>query len=111
MAWISPDRPGFSRAGPERRDPDAHDACVRVLSARHAAFRLYAFNGSVGPARGLCATGGLPAAARGRGLRLPRSRVPHPAPPSRRLATTPLDGRDTCNIGSIHPKSTTIDTM
>src|SRR5262249_59366775 len=35
-------------------------------ATRH--LRLYAFNGSVGPARSLCAAGGLPAAARGRGL-------------------------------------------
>src|SRR5262249_19423870 len=55
MAWISPDRPGFSRAGPERRDPDAHDACVRVLSTRHAAspaLRLQRF-GRTGP-QSLC---------------------------------------------------------
>src|SRR5262249_40921837 len=38
--------------------------------------------------------GGFPSAARGRGLRLPRSRVPHPAPLSRRLMTAPLGGRD-----------------
>src|SRR5262245_33422940 len=38
--------------------------------------------------------GGFPSAARGHGLRLPRSRVPHPAPPSRHLATMPLGGRD-----------------
>src|SRR5215475_5369680 len=33
-------------------------------ATRH--LRLYAFNGSVGPARSLSAAGGLPAAARGR---------------------------------------------
>src|SRR5215467_1529925 len=35
-------------------------------ATRH--LRPYAFNGSVGPARSLSAAGGLPAAARGRGL-------------------------------------------
>ena len=97
MAWISPDRPDLT-GGPGSPGPWRISGCARVLSTRHAAFRLYAFNGSVGPARSLSATGGLPAAARGRGSRSPRSRVPHPAPPLRRLATTPLSGRDVCNL-------------
>jgi len=29
----------------------------------------------------------------------PPSRVPHPAPPSRHLATMPLSGRDVYNLG------------
>ena len=53
--------PGFRqtgpiwRAGPERRDPGAHDACARVLSTRHAAspaLRLQRF-GRTGP-QSLC---------------------------------------------------------
>src|SRR5262249_32614526 len=58
--------------------PDDHPGRTRIAGSwrisgcaaptrratRH--LRLYAFNGSVGPARSLSATGGLPAAARGR---------------------------------------------
>src|SRR5262249_40240814 len=60
--------------------PDDHPGRTRIAGSwrisgcaaptrratRH--LRLYAFNGSVGPARSLSAAGGLPAAARGRGL-------------------------------------------
>src|SRR5262249_38269021 len=93
--------PGFRQTGPvfhgRARNAGTLTHMPRAsASSRRATrhLRLYAFNGSVGPAGSLWAAGGLPAAARGRGSRLPRSRVPHPAPPSRRLATTPLDGRD-----------------
>jgi len=93
MAWISPDRPDLT-GGPGTPGPWRISGCARVLSTRHAASTALRLHGSVGPARSLCATGGLPAAARGRGSRSPRSRVPHPAPPLRRLARTPLSGRD-----------------
>jgi len=86
MVWISPDRPDLT-GGPGSPGPWRISGCARVLSTRHAAFRLYAFNGSVGPARGPCATGGLPAAARGRGLRCHARgcRIPpHPCDASRR---------------------------
>src|SRR5262249_33387938 len=98
MAWISPDRPVFH--GRARNAGSLTHMTRAPASSRRATrhLRLYAFNGSVGPARSLCAAGGLPAAARGRGLRLPRSRVPHPVPPSRRLMKAPLDGRDVCNL-------------
>src|SRR5262249_41518383 len=67
--------PGFrqtgpiARAGPERRDPDAHDACVRVFPARHAASSAFAFSASRTGPRSLVPRGGAPSAARGGDLR------------------------------------------
>src|SRR5262244_645601 len=63
---ILPDRSGVTRGLRVRRTVPVRLAVRRAT--RH--LRLYAFNGSVGPARSLSATGGLPAAARGRGLAL-----------------------------------------
>src|SRR5262249_46504894 len=61
-------RPEFVfRAGPDRRTL-THMTRASALSRRATRhLRLYAFNGSVGPARSLSAAGGLPAAARGHG--------------------------------------------
>jgi len=96
--WRAEKAHGLDFARPARSGGRARNAGTLAhmtrapASSRRATrhLRLYAFNGSVGPARSLCAAGGLPAAARGRGSRSPRSRVPHPAPPLRRLARTPL---------------------
>src|SRR5215813_5277812 len=82
--------------------PDDHSGRTRIAGSwrisgcaaptrratRH--LRLYAFNGSVGPARSLSATGGLPAAARGRdvcGVTLAGA-ASHPT--SRHLMRVPL---------------------
>src|SRR5215813_2068444 len=87
-------RPGRSpRADPDRRVL-AHQRMRRANSARHAASTAFAFTASRTGPRSLC---------RGEASRVPpgdvvyvepRSRVPHPAPPSRHLATMPLGGRD-----------------
>src|SRR5215813_15195370 len=56
------DHPGRTRIAGSWRISGCAAPTRRAM--RH--LRLYAFNGSVGPARSLSATGGLPAAARGR---------------------------------------------
>src|SRR5215470_7735430 len=97
--------PGFrqtgpiARAGPERRDPDAHDACVRVLPARHAAsFRFRVFGGRTEPAV-RSAAGRLPECRPGTWLTFATLAGAASRPTSRRLMRAPLDGRDALNLG------------
>src|SRR5262249_40994308 len=97
MVWISPDRPDLT-GGPGSPGPwRTSRVRPRPLDAPRG-ITAFAFTASRTEPAVFVPRGGFPSAARGRGLRLPRSRVPHPAPPSRRLATTPLDGRDARNL-------------
>src|SRR5215813_10807163 len=108
MAWISPDRPVFH--GRARNAGSLAHMTRAPASSRRATRHLsaFAFTASRTGPRSLVPRGGFPSAARGRGLRVPRSRVPHPAPPSRRLATTPLSERDIGTIVRSADKSTVI---
>jgi len=108
MAWISPDRPVFH--GRARIAGTLTHMTRASASSRRATRHLsaFAFTASRTGPRSLVPRGGFPSAARGRGLRVPRSRVPHPAPPSRRLATTPLSERDIGTIVRSADKSTVI---
>src|SRR5262249_22822100 len=94
-AWpgFRPTRPVFTGAP---RTPGPWRTCrvrPRPLDAPRG-ITAFAFTASRTEPAVFVPRGGFPSAARGRGLRLPRSRVPHPAPPSRRLMRAPLDGRD-----------------
>src|SRR5262249_29065937 len=79
--------------GPGSPDPDAHDACVRALSARHRGiFPLARFRRSDLP-QSIVLQRGCPSAARGRGY-VDHVRGCRPRPTFTTPHEAPLDGRD-----------------
>src|SRR5262249_60452404 len=78
------------RAGAEEEETRASRRATRHLSA-------FAFHGARTQAGPVVADGVAPGSARGCSCE-PHPRVPHPAPPSRRLMKAPLSGRDACNL-------------
>src|SRR5499427_8263559 len=80
------------RAGAEEEETRASRRATRHLSA-------FAFHGARTRAGPVVADGVAPGSARGCSCE-PHPRVPHPAPPSRRLMKAPLSGRDVRDIAS-----------
>src|SRR5262249_26209385 len=99
------------RGGARIAGPWRISGCAAPTRRATRHLRLYAFNGSVGPARSLSATGGLPAAARGRdvcGVTLAGA-ASHLT--SRHLMRVPLSGRDAPTIDLLHQQSRSIYPM